>query len=75
VEIEECVVGRFVFLFEDYCADVAAVVSWNGKIDALNKSSVNKLLARADGVDIVSVFVRGDDSLPSLFKGFPQLFH
>lgn len=75
VEVEEGVVGCFVFLFEDHCADIAAVVSGNCKIDALNKASVDKLLAGTDGVDVVGVLAGSDDSLPGLFKGFPQLFH
>jgi hypothetical protein len=67
--------GCFVFLTQDYCADIAAVVSWDGKVDALNEARVDKLFSGTDCIDVVCIFIGCDDSLPCLFKGFPKLFH
>ena len=75
MEIEQGIVRCLVFLSEDYCADITSIIPWDGKIDTLNKMIIDKLLTRADSVNVVCVLVGSNYSLPSLFKGFPQLFH
>lgn len=75
VEVEDGFAGVDVFLFEDEGADVFAFVVEDGEVDAFDEVVVEELFLWADGVDVVGVFVGGDDSFPGPFEVFSDRFH
>ena len=75
MEIEDCVLGSYIFLFDEDCADIFALVVGDMEIDPFEGLALEGFLFGEDGVDVVGVLDGGDDSSPGPLEVFSQGFH
>ena len=64
MKIKDGIFGDCVFLLNDESADVFSIIIDDIEIDTFEMMSSYDFLFEEDGVDIVGVFIGGDDAFP-----------
>lgn len=75
MEIEDCISGSDIFLFDEEGADIFTLVVGDMEIDPFEGLTLEDFFLGEDRAYVVGVLDRGDDSSPGPLEVFSQGFH
>lgn len=75
MQIKNRLLDLCIFLLDDDCTDIFALVIDHLKIHSLDEMIFDKLFLGKDGVDVVWILVGSNDTFPSSLEIFLKGFH